>query len=271
MRRGVVGAVGAGLLLVFAGCGQTDYATDVTEDGAQLNGTITTLTEGVDTSAWFEYWPTANPAAKQQTPDQDVTSTGPINAEIGSLANHTEYQYRLCGTEDDGEVVCAQTRRFTTGRDTVQAYGRTETTDPNSPSVRWIEGIDFDMVSSPSGVEGAGVLELHFAGGFGHLQFDVGGHPDVTAVTCFDVSGNTAIIGFHRVEGQFSFQSFAQLVDGGPLGSGLDTAAAHINELPGAQQRDPSNCTSPLEGPLPLEAGEVVINRAPSSPTALPG
>lgn len=266
MRRGVIGAVGVGLLLVFAGCGQTDYATDVTEDGAQLNGTITTLTEGVDTTAWFEYWLTANPAAKQQTPDQNVTSTGPINADIGSLANRTEYQYRLCGTEDDSQVVCAQTRRFTTGRDTVQAYGESER-EVGPTRTRWFSDLDFDLVAGASGVSGPGVVTEHFVGTAGHLQFDIGGPAGSYEVTCFEVSGNTATIGFHRTEDQISLQSFAQLVDGGALGSGLDTVAGHINELPGAEQRDPSDCSSPVEGALPLQAGEIVVNEAPPGPT----
>jgi hypothetical protein len=263
MHRGVLAAVGAGLVFA-AGCGQTDYATEVGEDGARLNATITTLAEEVVTTAWFEYWPTANPAAKQQTPDQDIASTGPFSEDIGGLANHTEYQYRLCATEDDSPAVCAQTRRFTTGRDTVQAYGESVHIDAAPPTVIWIEDIDVDLVGEPSGVSGAGFLELH-ASRSEHLQWDIGGPSDVTDITCFEVSGNTAIVGLLRSEGE-SPQGFVQLVDGGPLGSKEDTVAATVN-FPTGPQRDPSDCSSPLANPLPLKSGEIVINEAPPGPS----
>jgi hypothetical protein len=267
MRRGVIGAVGVGLLLVFAGCGQTDYATGVTEDGAQLNGTITTLTEGVETTAWFEYWPTANLAAKQQTPDQNVTSTGPINADIGSLANRTEYQYRLCGTEDDSQVVCAQTRRFTTGRDTVQAYGDTDFVgDPLGVPERF-RGLDFDVVAGSSGVSGPAFVFYELDAGPYILTFPLGSHTTPT-VTCFEVGGNTAVIGLRNTDRPDLQQSFVQLVDGGPLGSGQDGLAAIVNDLPpDYADRDPSDC-SPIQRPLiPLSSGEIVVNEAPPGPT----
>ena len=47
MRGATVGAASAAFLIALAGCGQTGYATPVTEDSAQLNGTITTLTDDV--------------------------------------------------------------------------------------------------------------------------------------------------------------------------------------------------------------------------------
>jgi hypothetical protein len=265
MRRGVVGALGVGLLLVFAGCGQTDYATDVIEDGAQLNGTITTLTEDVATTAWFEYWPTANPAAKQQTPDQNVANTGPINADVGGLANRTEYQYRLCETEDDSQAVCVQTRRFTTGRDTVQAYGDSETV--GSTPVHRFRELDLDVVADPSGVSGPAFVKDQFAGGFGTISFDLGSHSTPT-VTCFEVSGNVAVIGLHNTDGTNSLQSFVELVDGGPLGSGEDKITAHVNEAPGETvHREPTDC-SPVQKPLlALISGEIVINEAPPGPT----
>jgi len=266
VRRGGIGAVGAGLLILFAACGQTDYATDVTENGAQLNGTITTLTEDVDTTAWFEYWPTANPAAKQQTPDQDVTGTGPINADISSLVTRTEYQYRLCGTEDDSQVVCAQTRRFTTARDTVQAYGDTDFVgDPLGVPERF-RALAVDVVAGSSGVSGPAFVFYELDAGSSILTFPLGSRTTPT-VTCFDVDGNTAIIGLYNAEQQNVPQSFLQLVDGGPLGSGQDGLAALVNDLPPeSPNRDPSDC-SPIQKPLiPLTSGEIVVNEAPAAP-----
>jgi hypothetical protein len=265
MHLGVLGAVGTGLLLLAAGCGQTDYATQVTSTGAHLNATITTLNEQAPTTGWFEYWPTSAPSSAQETTHRDVTDTGPFGEAVGGLQNHTEYRYRFCGSEGGSDRVCAQTHRFTTGRETVQAYGESER-EVGPTRSRWFSDLDFDLVAGPSGVSGPGVVTEHFVGTAGHLQFDIGGPAGSYEVTCFEVSGNTATIGFHRTEDQISLQSFAQLVDGGPLGSGLDTVAGHINELPGVEQRNPSDCSSPVAGALPLKAGEIVINEAPPGP-----
>jgi hypothetical protein len=261
MKRGAIAAVAAGLIVVAVGCGQTDYATDVTADSAQLNGTITSVTENVVTTAWFEYWPTASPSDTARTPDQNVTSTGPIHADLGDLDNHTEYRYRLCATEDDSQAVCAQTREFTTGRVTVQAYGETEHTPPNGPGSHYISDLDFDLVQGSSDVTGPAFVIAHYSGGFGTLTFPLGSHtaPDIT---CFSVTGNHAVIGLFDTDGTYSLQSHVELVDGGPLGSGQDTAAVHLSDVGGNSHRDPTDC-SPLSYSLPLKAGEIVINDAP--------
>jgi hypothetical protein len=262
--RGGIVAASASFLIALAGCGQTDYASDVTEDSAQLNATITTLTDGVETNAWFEYWPAASPSNVQQTPGHDVTATGPLSDDIGGLANHTEYRYRLCGTEDDSEVVCAQERRFTTGRTTVQAYGETETSNPNAPSVQYYSDLDFDLVEDPSGVSGPAFARANYAGGFGILRFELGSHSD-PEITCFSVDGNTAVVGLFNTDGTFSLQGFVQLVDGGPLGSGLDRAAVALSDVAGSPHREPTDC-SPLSSGLPMKFGEIVVNEAPPAP-----
>ena len=173
MRRSVIGAAAAGLLLVCAGSGQTDYG------------------------------------------------------------NRTEYQYRLCGTEDDSQVVCAQTRRFTTGRDTVQAYCDTDFVgDPLGVPERF-RGLDFDVVAGPSGVSGPA---------FVFYELDAGPH-----IPTFPLG---VAHGAH-----------------GPLGSGQDGLAAIVNDLPpDYADRDPSDC-SPIQRPLiPLSSGEIVVNEAPPAP-----
>ena len=265
MNRGVVGAASVGLLVALAGCGQTDYASQVTEDSAQLNGTITTLTDGVETNAWFEYWPAAAPANVTETAHQAATATGPIDADVGDLDNHTEYRYRLCGTEDDSEVVCAQTRRFTTGRTTVQAYGETEHSNPNAPSVQYFSDFDFDLVEEPSGLSGPAFVQANYAGGAGVFRFQLGSHGD-PEITCFSVDGNTAVIGLFNTDGTYSLQSFVQLVDGGPLGSGLDRASVALSDIGGSPHREPTDC-SPLSAGLPMKFGEISINEAPPPPT----
>jgi hypothetical protein len=258
MRRWVLAL---GLLLLAAGCGQTDFATQVTSSGAHLNATITSLDQGTSTTGWFQWWPASDPSTIHDTTHRSVTSTGPFGDAIGSLSDQTEYRYRFCGSEGGSDPVCAQTRRFTTGRDTVQAYGATEHTDPNAPSGHYFTDIDFDLVGGPSGTSGTTGLVAHFWGGFGRLDFQLGGS-DAT-VTCFHVDGSTAIVGLLRTNGEVSLQSFVQLVDGGPLGSGQDTASVLLNDPPGTAHRDPSDCSTPLAGALALTAGEIVVNDAP--------
>src|SRR6188472_3327881 len=79
MRRWVLAV---GLLLLVAGCGQTDFATQVTSTGAQLNATITTRNQGTSTSGWFQWWPASDPSNTHDTTHRSVTSTGPFQQAI---------------------------------------------------------------------------------------------------------------------------------------------------------------------------------------------
>jgi hypothetical protein len=259
MRPGVLGAVA--VALVAGGCGQTDYATQVTSTGAHLNATITTLNDQAPTAGWFEYWPTSAPSSSHATTHRNVTSTGPFSEGIGGLANHTEYQYRFCGSEGGSDPVCAQTHRFTTGRTTVQAYGETQHSDPNAPSVSYYSDLDFDLVEDPGGVSGPAFVIAHYAGSFGQLQFSLGSHT-APEITCVNVDENVAVVGLHNTSGTISLQSFVQLTDGGPLGSGQDMVSVFLSDVGGNPHREPTDC-SPLSGGLPLQSGEIVINDTP--------
>ena len=194
-------------------------------------------------------------------------STGPINADIGSLANRTEYQYRLCGTEDDSQVVCAQTRRFTTGRDTVQAYGDTEIIGNSLDGRHWFEGLDFDVVAGPTAVSGPAFAISFFSAGTPIVGLPLGSHaaPDVT---CFEVHGNVAVIGLFNPERGNSQQSFVMLVDGGGLGSGQDAVVSSINDWGPHPEpdRDPSDCSPIQKTVMHLSSGEIVVNEAPPAP-----
>jgi hypothetical protein len=259
MRCGVLGA--AAVALLAGGCGQTDYATQVTSTGAHLNATITTLNDQAPTTGWFEYWPTSAPSSSHATTHRNVTSTGPFSEGIGSLANHSEYQYRFCGSEGGSDPVCAQTHRFTTGRTTVQAYGETQHSNPNAPSVSYQSDLDFDLVEDPGGVSGPAFVIAHYAGGFGQLHFSLGSHT-APEITCFNVDENVAVVGLHNTSGTNSLQSFVQLTDGGPLASGQDMVSVLLSDVGGNPHREPTDC-SPLSGGLPLQSGEIVINDAP--------
>jgi hypothetical protein len=252
MRRGVLAV---GLLVLVAGCGQTDFATQVTAGGAHLNATITSV--GDQDTGWFEWWPASNPSDTQDTTHRSVTRTGWFEQAISGLSDQTEYRYRFCGSKDGSGPVCAQTRHFTTGRDSVQAYGETILSDANEPSRHYWSNIDFDLV----GGAGTTGLVAHFYGGFGHVYFQVGGS-DAT-VTCFRVDASTAIIGLRRTQGDATLQSFVQLVDGGALGSGQDTAALTWSADTENPPRAPSDCSTPVPGGLPLVSGEIVVTDAP--------
>jgi hypothetical protein len=267
MRRSLIAL---GLLVGLVGCGQTDYATEVSEDSAQLNGTITTLTDGVETTAWFEYWPAATPANVSETSPQNVTATGPVSADIGGLANHTEYRYRLCGTEDDSEVVCAQDRRFTTGRDTVQAYGESaRLVWSDLGDVHWFEQLDFDAVGLPAGTSGPAFAEYMFEVGSNIVPFEFGSHTAPT-VTCFDVEDDVAVIGLRARIGSEETVVFLELVDGGPLGSGEDAISILFNGPPFPTQpepdRDAGDCSPTGKPRFQLIAGEIAVNEAPPAP-----
>jgi hypothetical protein len=250
-------ALAVALALAFVGCGQTDYASKVTTNSAQLNGTITTLTAGVTTTAWFEYWPATNPSNVQQTAPQNVTATGPLSAAVNGLANQTEYRYRLCGTEDDSDVACAQTRRFTTGRTTVQAYGNSVVVGDRAKHLYRL--LDFDLVVGSSGVAGPAFVESVFNIPFQQQEvLPIGAHADPD-VTCFESDGNSMLIGLHSDSG---LQGFVLLRDGGPLGSGQDVIAAAVNGVQGFNQ-DPSDCTTAGTDTYPLATGEIAISSPP--------
>lgn len=254
-----------GVVLLVTGCGQTDFATSVGQTSATLNGTITTYTEGEQTSFHFEYWKTFDSAVRHRTPDQTVTGTGPISETVTPLAPDTHYSYRLCGTEGDSPVVCAQTRTFATGRDSVQAYGKTILYV--SGGREWLNGIDVDALKGAPGEPPLG--RAFFLWGRGVLgassETPVGSHSGPN-VTCLEVQGDEAIIGVRDdldSDSSFPEQSFVRAVDGGPLGSGLDRFEL-FPWYDGNDPRSPTDCFSPLpEAEITLERGEVAVNDVP--------
>ncbi len=110
--------------LSVTGCaGYTEFATDIGHSSATLNGGGVAGPSG--TVVYFEYWPTAEPGAKLETPRRAIgaAARGPFEARVTDLDADTSYSFRLCGQED-AVVICAQTRRFVTGADNVFAWGK---------------------------------------------------------------------------------------------------------------------------------------------------
>jgi hypothetical protein len=101
--------------IAFAGCyGSTEPATDVTTDAATLHGRGTANNGPVDT--WFEYRPTHAPETRSTSSSQTYPGgvSGPFSQRVSGLQSATDYTFRLCGSDQGGEV-CAQVRRFATG------------------------------------------------------------------------------------------------------------------------------------------------------------
>jgi hypothetical protein len=259
----VLGAVAG--LLIASGCGQTDFATGVGSTQATLNATITTVESGGPERAWFQFWPAASPSAKQRTASHPITTTGPLSTTVTGLAANTRYAFRLCGKQ--GTVrACAQTRTFTTSRDSVQAWGASESV--HTPGmVRRMSNLDVDATAGVA----TGRAALHFSliMSTGGLEFDFGSTSKPN-ITCLAVSGHVAQVGFRNdaftapPDQPYLGYSFATFVDGGPVGSGKDRVDANF----GNSRTDPSQCTIPtdLSDLLPLETGDISVNDASATP-----
>jgi hypothetical protein len=253
----------AGIGLMLAGCGQTDFATNVGETTATLNGTITTYAEGEPTTAHFEYWKTFDSDVRHRTQTRTVTGAGPISETVTQLAPNTHYSYRLCGTEGDSPVVCVQTRSFATGRDSVQAYGTTN--EYGSGPRRWVNEIDVDALQGSPGEPplGRAFFKLGVAAQFGAYEVPGGSHSGPN-ITCLEVQGNEAIIGVRDdldLHSAFPEQSFVRAVDGGPLGSGLDRFEVFWFE---DNPRTPTDCSAlPDSLHVTMWRGEVAVNNVP--------
>lgn len=263
--RPVAALLGAGaVVLVVSGCGQTDFATGVGSTQATLNATITTVESGAPQRAWFQFWPAATPTAKQRTPSHAVTATGPLSATVTGLTPDTTYAFRLCGRQ--GTVrACAQTRTFTTSRDSVQAVGASESVHTLGLITR-VSQLDVDATAGLASSRAA--LHLSMIILPGPLEFDLGS-PTQPNITCLAVSGHVAVVGFRNAftpppEQPYLGYAFATFLDGGPVGSGRDRVAARF----GNTTTDPSVCTIPADtsGLLPLAQGDVSVNDASATP-----
>src|SRR3954451_14406476 len=117
-----VAALTAAILGVTGCYGQTDLATHIGPTSATLNARGAANSGPVE--PYFEYWKTATPQATIQTPIRIIGpgAKGPFAEPVRSLTNHTQYSFRLCGSDSStgGRAVCAQTRSFITGLASVQ-------------------------------------------------------------------------------------------------------------------------------------------------------
>jgi hypothetical protein len=243
--------------LTLAGCvGHTEFATEIGSTSATVHGVGMAGPEGTD--VYFEYWPTADPASRLETPHRSVDpgASGVFDEPVEGLEPETGYSFRICGDED-GRVVCAQTLRFETSRDNVHAWGATATEGPVDNL--W-DRIDFGVFSGPQGERPTGraynrsiVTTDPFP-----LISEWGSLTDEN-ITCLEVDGNVAVVGFTN-DDFVSTQNFALLEDRGPTGSGLDMFMSLPNDF---FSRERTDCSMPLPQPFParpLDYGEIAIS-----------
>ncbi|MBN1528287.1 MAG: hypothetical protein JW895_04465 [Thermoleophilaceae bacterium] len=252
-----------------AGCyGSTEYVTQLLNTSATLNGRGTTNDGPAD--VYFEYWPTATPAARSTTPAKRIPGgvTGPLSAPVAGLGQDTSYSYRLCGGDEGEPAVCANTRTFVTGRSSVNAsgnefvpYGETGWRD-----------IDLNAYAAPAGSTPDGrafaVIYNQETGPPGGISLPLGSR-GATNITCVAVEANTAVVGFVQRPPFGDLppqdQQYAFLYDGGIGGDGdrFSTALYFKPTVP------PADCPPfPDPGTLqPLSSGQVEIIDLRRTPT----
>jgi hypothetical protein len=198
------------------GCavGVRQPATNVTDTGATLNGTVLSTTGGP--GSWYiEYGPT--PARTESTPvrtiDFEVNEIEPVSEPVTGLEPGTTYHFAVCAEdgENPGQPFCSPDRTFTSlaaAGDSARGAGR---------SLDFT--FDFAASSGPSGENPTGTFSGEYA------DFHLEG-----PVICLNVDGNAATLVFTHDNPNFGRWAKVTVVDNGP--AALDTIAAVTNSLP---------------------------------------
>ncbi len=104
------------LCLGFTGCSITGEATNVTETGATLTGSVHPVDQATDW--WFEHGETERYG--RETQRRTVPAGGelvPVSERIGGLQPETDYHFRLCSQRPDEDRHCGDDRSFRTVSD----------------------------------------------------------------------------------------------------------------------------------------------------------
>ena len=109
----------------------TGDASDITQQGAKLNGTVNP--QGKATTYTFQFGLTTSYGA-QTTPASagSGTTASPVSATLTGLAPGTTYHYRLVATNADGETTTGADKTFTTQSRTsrLELFGHTAFVGP---------------------------------------------------------------------------------------------------------------------------------------------
>lgn len=259
--------LGLALVLVLSACasGRTGEATEVTDRSAVLTGTVGDVGSGT-VRYWFEYGTTTSYGSEtpRRTVEVPDARTRPSVLEtVDGLAGSTTYHLRLCARNSRGRGICGGDRTFTTtaGRDSVTGTG----TVLSIPELGYAYGAELDASSDPDGTDprGRGLT------GPGALYFRL---VDAGDVTCLQVDGNRATIGFEADPVDFGqppeTPTPSKLVfveDNGPAGDRLNhrTVAEAPTVCPAATDAD--FAPLPIGGGVPpiLTTGDFVVRDAP--------
>ena len=260
-------------ILGIAGCyGQTDLPTNVSQTGATLNARGTANNGAAD--AFFEYWKDSSPQTKLKTATKSVPggASGAFDQKVTGLDDQTAYSYRLCGRDQSasGDPICAQTRSFTTGTASVQAYG----TSYDEEKQTGFRNIYVNVVAVPGQPPRGRAFYTFFntistTYAPGGISFDFGSKTDDN-ITCFNVEGNVAAVGFRQVPPYpdsipLRNQQFAYIVDGGGAGSGKDRFDGTV--WFNGNGPEPDDCSIPDDLTTPMIRGDASVSGTTANPT----
>jgi hypothetical protein len=185
----LVTAVLGACLLAACGVGITGSATNITDVSARLSGEVGN-SKAEATAWWFEYGPTD--AYGNTTPHGSVSVGTPgtlyaVSTPVSGLTDGSAYHYRTCAAGTDGRVSCGHDATFstTTGHDSVTGSGA-------------VLDLGFGYVIGASTfalgeTANAGPATGNAALSPGSVYFKIA---DSGAVTCLNVVGNRAAVGF---------------------------------------------------------------------------
>jgi hypothetical protein len=177
---GIAGLALAGLVATGCAVGVRGAATEITTDGAVLNGGVVSTAGGM-TSYYFEY---GRGDQLQQTPSQTLhltkDRTERVSVPVDGLEPGGPYRFRVCAedSENTGDPFCSPFRSFSIDEAAGQDYAVGEFSNGLALFV-------VDVRSDPTGGNPSGEVTV------------IGGRAgnETAGVACLRVSGNHATIG----------------------------------------------------------------------------
>ncbi len=242
--------------VALTGCyGSTEPATDVGPETARLNARGTA--NNGPARSWFQYWLTGTDRHRKGTSATTwpAGASGPFSERVTGLAAGSSYSFRVCGSDEGAEAVCAQTRTFTTRppvEDALMGYYY----------AGCCSRLDIDAHSGPQGGDARGQLRYHRGSSSTPTSEDFTG-----SITCLAANGTKAAagaVGTWRPTRPGSGTTrpgtiLQTVVDG----RAQDDMIASIVEGDGST---PPNCAAGLSastGTLIIPDHELIVNDAP--------
>jgi hypothetical protein len=244
-------AIGMGVLgvAVLSGCyASTEPATDVGPETATLRAQGTANNGPARTS--FEYWLTGTSESHLTTTARNwpAGASGPFTEKVSGLAAGSEYNFRVCGS-DQGGSACAQTRTFTT-------KPAVEDGVVGSVPAGCCGKVVVDAHSTAAGANPRGLIRSYYLNGFNGSDF-------VGQVTCMVVEGRRAAVG---AVGQTTFEDGSGPADGTRLftvvDGHLEVDTIHMVATGGTTPPDCANASFEHQGEPIIPEGGYVVNDA---------